>query len=255
MIAFVRRVRATIREDSEYRLGRRGTFLGRFALSRWRWSASLCLFEEGWFLHLFPWWIKLGRAKREPHEMMESWGFTWSNEDRCLHLNWGRRCKILHFPWAFEWVRSEEMLPDGRFVTKERLTRLPKWVLGYRRLSLHDGTMTPMRRGDPYRGLSYVPGRYEESFPYQYTLRSGDVQIRTATVTVGRMSWAWRMPARWFGIWWPRKVRTSINVDFSGEVGERTGSWKGGTIGCGYDLRLGESPEQCLRRMEQERKF
>lgn len=32
-------------------------------------------------------------------------------------------------------------------------------------------------------------------------------------------------------------------------------SWKGGTIGCGYALRPNESPYECLKRMEQERKF
>jgi len=44
-------------------------------------------------------------------------------------------------------------------------------------------------------------------------------------------------------------------VKFSDEVGERTGSWKGGVIGTGSEMRPGESPEQCLRRMERERKF
>jgi hypothetical protein len=50
-------------------------------------------------------------------------------------------------------------------------------------------------------------------------------------------------------------VRTSIEVGFDDEVGERTGSWKGGTIGCGYDMLPDESAVQCLRRMERERKF
>jgi hypothetical protein len=44
-------------------------------------------------------------------------------------------------------------------------------------------------------------------------------------------------------------------VVFSAEVGERSGSWKGGCIGCGYDLLPDELPEECLRRMERDRKF
>lgn len=47
----------------------------------------------------------------------------------------------------------------------------------------------------------------------------------------------------------------AIDVQFSDEVGERTGSWKGGTIGCGYNMLPGESPLDTLRRMEAERKF
>jgi hypothetical protein len=39
------------------------------------------------------------------------------------------------------------------------------------------------------------------------------------------------------------------------EVGEEAGSWKGGVLGCGYTLLPNETPLQCLRRMEKERKF
>ena len=62
----------------------------------------------------------------------------------------------------------------------------------------------------------------------------------------------WRVLKRWPIYKWYRK---SINVQFSDETGERTGSWKGGTIGCGYDMLPGETAEQTLRRMEKEREF
>ncbi len=57
--------------------------------------------------------------------------------------------------------------------------------------------------------------------------------------------------------WLPflKRVVTSIDVTFNDEVGERSGSYNGGCIGCGYDLLTNETPEQCLRRMEMERKF
>lgn len=54
---------------------------------------------------------------------------------------------------------------------------------------------------------------------------------------------------------WPSWIKESINVDFDGEVGERTGSWKGGTIGCGYDLLPDETMLDALRRMERNRTF
>jgi len=95
-------------------------------------------------------------------------------------------------------------------------------------------------------------GRWVETYPYRYTLKSGKIQDRIATVYVEEREWRWR----WFQkLAWPRKIHRSINVDFSDEVGERSGSWKGGTIGCGYDLMPEESAEDCLRRMELERKF
>lgn len=88
-------------------------------------------------------------------------------------------------------------------------------------------------------------------YDYTYTLKSGEVQKRKATVYVDRMTWRMR--------WWPvfrgKVVRTSISFNFDGEVGEETGSWKGGCIGSGYEMKPGEAPLETLRRMEAERKF
>jgi hypothetical protein len=51
------------------------------------------------------------------------------------------------------------------------------------------------------------------------------------------------------------KTQKTISIDFDREVGERKGSWKGGTLGCGYELLPNENPLECLRRMEKDRKF
>lgn len=113
------------------------------------------------------------------------------------------------------------------------------------------------RRGDP-RIVIYMPWHWKhrehrvltepETHPYRYTLRNGTVQERTATIRAEY----WR----WTRYWWPRvKDLRAIDVQFNDEVGERTGSWKGGTIGCGYNMLPGESPLDTLRRMEAERKF
>lgn len=87
-----------------------------------------------------------------------------------------------------------------------------------------------------------------QSHSYRYVLRSGEVQERIATIKAERRLWT----RPWFP--WKRESYC-IDVEFNGEVGERTGSWKGGTIGCGYEMLEGETPLTTLRRMEQERKF
>lgn len=46
-----------------------------------------------------------------------------------------------------------------------------------------------------------------------------------------------------------------IEINFKQEVGPGKGSWKGGVMGCSYNLLPGETPEECIRRMERERKF
>ena len=143
-------------------------------------------------------------------------------------------------PWALELVRTQQMLPDGRFVTIKAEGRLPRWIAG--------------EGGTRFTDSRDHPDRYKETFDYCYILESGEVQNRTVEVTVERMTYAWYWP--WMlGIFRPSVTRTWICVNFSEEVGEEVGSWKGGCIGCGYTLRSGETPEQCLRRMERERKF
>lgn len=122
---------------------------------------------------------------------------------------------------------------------------------------LNYGKSTGRPKDDPHLTI-YMPWAWKhrehkilsepETHPYTYTLRSGEVQERTATIKVEQRRWT-----RW---WLPfRQVRKYIDIDFSDEVGERSGSWKGGCTGCSYDMRPGETPLQALRRMETERKF
>jgi hypothetical protein len=90
--------------------------------------------------------------------------------------------------------------------------------------------------------------KWQEVHSYHYCLKNWTIQERTATIGVEERCWT--------RLWFPfKKVSRCIEIQFSDEVGERTGSWKGGTIGCGYELRKDETPLECLRRMERERKF
>lgn len=158
----------------------------------------------------------------------EDWNarYGFSVFERTLHLNWRTATRIIHFPWDWKHVRHDVFDADGK--------RRP-WIAEWH---TPDGKV--------------CDGRHTEQHPYSYILKSGEVQDRIAEVYGEEMEWRWR----WF-TWlpWPRKVRRTISVHFDGEVGERTGSWKGGCIGCGYEWRDGETMEQALRRMERERKF
>lgn len=119
------------------------------------------------------------------------------------------------------------------------------------------GKDTGRFKTDPHKAI-YMPWAWkhrkheilsaEETHPYTYTLRSGEVQHRTATIKHERRLWT-----RW---WLPfRRVSNVIDVEFSDEVGERSGSWKGGCTGCSCIMKPGETPLQTLRRMELEREF
>lgn len=153
-------------------------------------------------------------------------GFSFTEDS--IHINWGNKTKVYWYPWSWDFVRRWE------------------WVDGYC-ADGSDGQWFEIPRRARHNAVAS-----KHIHDFTYTLKSGEVQHRKATVSRDRMEWRWR----WL-MWlpWPRKIRTCIWVDFDGEVGERTGSWKGGATGCGYDMEPEETPLQTLRRMERERKF
>lgn len=70
----------------------------------------------------------------------------------------------------------------------------------------------------------------------------------------------WVEEREWRPKWltWTGKFKTVhryIEVSFSKEVGKGKGSWKGGTVGCSFELNPNETPEDCIRRMERTRKL
>jgi len=91
----------------------------------------------------------------------------------------------------------------------------------------------------------------QKVFHYDFTDKY-DGEIIPTTFYVEQREWR-RKWLEWTSLF--SIVRTSIDVHFSKEVGSRKGSWKGGTIGCGYEILKNETPMDCIKRMEKERKF
>lgn len=189
-----------------------------------KFSLGLLKFEDEYTADVFGYLIALpfmDRWHTEPYEMMERWGFYFDPDS--LVFSFGKRTKRFWFPWMWDHCKTEVMRPDGTWVPY---------------VSEYDGNVLP-------------DGRLIETHPYTYILKSGETQNRMATVYAERRTWRWRMFP-----WLPfKKVRQSISIDFDNEIGERTGSWKGGCVGCGWDMLPKETMLQTLRRMEMERKF
>jgi hypothetical protein len=122
--------------------------------------------------------------------------------------------------------------------------RLPfvSWEFEYHKQQAPDGSMIQ-------GGYEHRDSAYTETHSYKYVLRSGEEQNVHATCLIEE----WCHHRKWLPF--VKRKSRGINIDFSGEVGEETGSWKGGTVGCRWDMEKGETIEQCLRRMERERKF
>lgn len=148
-------------------------------------------------------------------------------------LHYGRN-SVMRWPWEWDWQTTELLDFDRNVVAIERKGGPRFWDIA-RRDSF-----------DEHRALIAT---VSQTFPYRYMLQNGEVQERQATVHVERRTWRRRC--------FPflRRSVTTIEVAFDGEVGERTGSWKGGCVGCGQELWWGETPRESLRRMEQTRRF
>lgn len=161
------------------------------------------------------------------------WGFylypnlhDW--QDSCFFF--GRKDWRWYMPWTYAWESTEHLDQDLKTVIVKEEKSNRNWDKYY-------------EESEKYKK------NYARTYDYTYNLKNGEVQQRKASVTIERRTWHMR------GWPWKKKIITSIHVAFDDEVGECTGSWKGGTIGCGYNLLPNETPEQCLRRMERERKF
>lgn len=177
--------------------------------------------ELGVAIHNHQIWFKTFSLTEESHSTDPWWrkGLSWA------------------FPWQLDWHSTE--LLECKAPKDAKTIRLE----------------TRKTRGNFFKNYDAnkaLEAQHSQSHPYRYTLKRGTVQNVTATIYVERMKWRAR--------WWPlipyRYERTSISVQFSEEVGEKSRSWKGGCVGCGYDFdNPHETPLECLRRMERDRKF
>lgn len=145
-----------------------------------------------------------------------------------IWLKWGEKSKTIYMPWSLQWYSTSLLLADGSWEVE--------------------------KKGDK---KNFFEEEWQEKawmnhYMYEYILKSGKSQMATATVTVERRQWRYRW--LYFTSLFAYNRKT-IEVKFNREMGERAGEWKGGTVGCNYEMEKGETAHQALRRMERERKF
>lgn len=172
-------------------------------------------------LVLFTLYLKIPQWAIKGYDIEKGYGFSFTSDS--LHWHWGEKTKVYWYPWTWDHYQTSILRPDGSI-----------WQ---------------------YKSKLYgsdVPAALKEQHRYNYLMRDGEVQSCIATVYGDEMEWRMRC-AKWLP--WPRKVRRSINVTFSAELGPGRGSWKGGVIGTGAEWKPGEKMVDALRRMERERTF
>lgn len=124
------------------------------------------------------------------------------------------------------------------------------WVWRRTSLLLKDGTWEHETPGDKiwFYKEPYLSLRWEEQHPYFYLLPDGSFQSCMATIYIQEREWIHEQTG-------DRKISKSIRIEFDKELGPKTGSWKGGVIGCSYEMLGNETGLETLRRMEKERNF
>lgn len=159
--------------------------------------------------------------------MEEAYGFYFG--DDALVLEWNRKRKFLHYPWSIKLVRREEWVERDFYGQK-----LAGWA-SVPACFMHGSLATP------------------ETWEWSYTLRSGKEQ--RCTVTAYRSRSIYRR--RWLPGWLPVFQRSHYGgyFEFSREMGEGEGSWKGGTLGISAPIREGESLSQMLDRLAADGSF
>ena len=158
----------------------------------------------------------------------KQWGINFFEKTIMFYI--GYKYKIYNLPWNLDWIRTSFLKKDNTWEHEKRKEK----------------------RKNFWNDKLWENILWEEVYDYTYVLKNGQVQKRKATIKVVEREW------RMIWLRWTKKfnyVSKKIDIDFNEEIGEKTGSWKGGTIGCSYEIKEKETPKQTLRRMERERKF
>lgn len=189
--------------------------------------------DSEWRLSLkFLWFslnVHLCFSKKEFREWEDSNEYGYSILDGTLVIQIGRKRWSTRLPFVTTvFVRHELLNPDQSF----------KWA--------HPKVQSFSR--ELMDEQEKIKESISEVHPYQYILNSGEVQKRNATVYFSKDL----RRAKWTPF---IKSQVYMSYSFNDEVGEGTGSYKGGVMGGSIKAQPNENLEQCVRRLEATVKF
>lgn len=146
-------------------------------------------------------------------------------------FQWGKYSKHIEMPWTYEWYSKEILDFDGEVVYYDSVK------------------MRHIPFKNRWKTEEFWEKEVSKQVDYTYHLKNGEIQNRTATIFHTRNTYTMR------GLPWIKKTYNYVDYAFNDEVGEQTGSWKGGVLASSEIIKDGETPLQAFRRMEEERKF
>jgi len=219
----------------------------------WRmWSLAILLpaLIRPWeVLHESVTWIEGVRTPDPAGGCWSEWferEYGFSVDREALHLHFGpqthdsntTKSKVYFLPWAARrFVRFSLYHLDGQhhFTELERDTRrLQKAarVAG----TWHDSYSSQRKAEDAVQKISFAFQDY-------------DLEHINARCHIDEREWrAGEGWFKWLSLLKKPTIRRSLSMEFDREVGERKGSWKGGTTGHSIEMLVGDSPEWAFRR-------
>ncbi|MBB3745005.1 hypothetical protein FHX10_004542 [Rhizobium sp. BK591] len=107
------------------------------------------------------------------------------------------------------------------------------------------------------RNAWQVQREFEDAMPKAvFAFKDFDGEELTATTHLEEMEWRFGTGCfKWLSLFRRRRIRRSLDIQFSGETGRRKGSWKGGTVGHAIEMKKTELHEAAFRRYCSENKM
>lgn len=179
-------------------------------------AATIARIGRNWYYQIFPreYGISLSNMGNGYDFLQVHYGPQ--THDSITTKSWSK-----HLPWK-QWrcVRWSIYLPDGALFATE-----PK-------------------------GKFFEFCRTRDECPKShFVFRDYDGAVITAACTIEEREWhkgdGWFKWLKWFC---KPMIRRSLDIHFSAETGPGKGSWKGGTIGHGIEMKDGETPGQAFER-------
>jgi hypothetical protein len=143
----------------------------------------------------------------------------------------GKETKSLDAPWQREIIRMDLLKPNGSLFHRNTYKN-------DRKNGEHVHWYELEKSNDISNGLC-------EIVQLSHTLKDGTIQERTVTLKGEEREW--RM--KWF-MWLPfqKFIKRECDFTFSEEIGERSGSWKGGLMATSTEWKHGESLTESFMR-------
>ena len=200
------------------------------------------------FIHL-PWWKVPEGANNQWEDKSYRFGFYFYNTDskklfQEVVMFWKNWSKTIYMPWDYELHHLIFEGQDGaRYIefygdNRKRNKRAKKY------------NCDPIPVKDTYDIYNNPKFYWQE--PYEYVLKSGDVQRCIGMYHIEEREWRPR-GTKFLPIF--KLTHRDLVINLTDEIGERAGSWKGGTMGFGRRMLPGETPQEAYHRIMKETRF